>query len=438
MPNFKTLTKDANANLRFEEPLAPGDHRLTDLSQVRGEFHESRLLYQLGILAADEPLSDTERKQYLLFGGHRGCGKSTALRQLKEKLHRQDRFFVVFIDALDSLDINNLRYSDVVLAQAKGLFDALQEHEIEIDQIFLDRLEKWFDQRILTNSSTADFAASIEGVTKVKGGIPWLAELFVKLQSAIKINSTYKDEIRTEVRNHFSDFAAAFNELIRHAEERIASRRLGKRLLFIVDGTDRLRGEDAERFFVGDIHQLQLIESIFVYCAPITLLSEKNLHGFESFRLPMIRIGEKSTNYDPSSPAAETLKQLIGKRMSMDLFEGIATVDYLIEHSGGHVRDLIRLLRYALREAQSRLVTRQMAEQAVKLLAAEYSRLIEQDDYKLLARIDGQPPDYAPVSEQTRRLLYDLILLEYNSSWWQTHPVVRSLPAYRRTAAAEV
>lgn len=151
----------------------------------------------------------------------------------------------------------------------------------------------------------------------------------------------------------------------------------------------------------------------------------------------MIRIGEKSTNYDPSSPAAETLKQLIGKRMSMDLFEDIATVDYLIEHSGGHVRDLIRLLRYALREAQSRLVTRQMAEQAVKLLAAEYSRLIEQDDYKLLASIDNQPPDYAPVSEQTRRLLYDLILLEYNSYWWQTHPVVRSLPAYRRTAAAE-
>ena len=341
---------------------------------------------------------------------------------------------MIFIDALDALDINNLRYSDVVLAQAKGLFDALQEESIEIDQIFLDRLERWFDQRILSKTSKSDFAASIEGVSKVKGGIPWLAELFVKLQSAIKINSTYKDEIRTEVRNHFSDFAEAFNQLIRHAEERIGDEGHGKRLLFIVDGTDRLGREDAERFFVSDIHQLQLIESIFVYCAPIDLLFENSLHGFEKLRLPMVKLGEKSAEYDSSSPAAEALKRLIGKRMSMELFEESATVDYLIEHSGGHVRDLIRLLRYALREAQSRQVTRRMAEQAVRLLATEYSRLIEQEDFELLVDIDSQPPYHTPVTERTRRLLYDLVLLEYNAYWWQTHPAVRSLPAYRRVA----
>jgi len=434
MPDFKELTREANANLRLEEPLAPGDPRLTDLSHVRGEFHESKLLYQLGILEVDDPLGDVDPRQYLLFGGHRGCGKSTALRQLKEKLNRSDRYFVVFVDALDALDINNLRYSDVVLAQAKGLFDALLKESIEIDHVFLSRLEDWFSQRILSNSSTRDFAASVEGTAKAAGGIPWLAEIFVKLQSAIKINSTYKNEIRTEVRNHFSDFAGAFNQLIRHAEEQINNRNLGKKLLFIVDGTDRLRGDDAERFFVGDIHQLQLIESIFVYCAPITLLSEKSLHGFECFRLPMIKLGEKSTNYDPSSPAATTLKQLVDRRMSRELFEDDNTIDYLIEHSGGHVRDLIRLLRYALREAQSRQVTLQMAAQAVKELASEYSRLIEQDDYKLLALVDDQPADYVPVSEQTRRLLYDLILLEYNSYWWQTHPVVKSLPAYLRVS----
>jgi len=432
MPDFKALTKQAIANLRFEEPLTPSDPRLTDLSQVRGEFQESRLLYQLGILEADDPLSDAERKQYLLYGGHRGCGKSTALRQLKEKLHQSDRFFVVFIDALEALDINNLRYSDVVLAQAKGLFDALQKAEIQIDKIYLDRLEQWFDQRILSKTSKTDFAASIEGGVNAKGGIPWLADLFVKLQSAIKTNSTYKDEIRTEVRNHFSDFADAFNLLIRHAEEQIIGKDLGKRLLFIVDGTDRLRGEDAERFFVSDIYQLQQIESIFVYCVPVTLLSEHNLHGFEAFRLPMIKLSEKSTSYVPSSAAAETLKQLISKRMSMDLFEDTYTVDYLIEHSGGHVRDLIRLMRYALREAQSKQVTREMAVRSVEQLATEYSRLIEQDDYKLLVEIDSKPADYVPVSKQTRRLLYDLVLLEYNSYWWQTHPVVRSLPAYRR------
>ena len=341
---------------------------------------------------------------------------------------------MIFIDALEALDINNLRYSDVVLAQAKALIDALQRESIDIDPVFLNRLVSWFDTRLLTQARTKDFAAAVEGSVKAKGGIPWLAELLVKAQSAIKVNSTYKDEIRTEVRNHFSEFAGAFNQLVHHAEERIDGRNLGTRLLFIVDGTDRLGREDAERLFVSDTHQLRLIESLFVYCAPINLLSETSLHEFDVFRLPMIKLGDKSSDYDPSSAAAATLKELIGKRMSMELFEDAGTVDYLIARSGGHVRDLIRLLRYALREAQSRLVTRQMAERAVNELASEYSRLIEQDDYELLASIDRAPPDYVPVSDRTRRLLSDLVLLEYNSYWWQSHPVVRSLRAYRRAA----
>jgi len=47
MPDFKELTREANANLQIEDPLTPGDPRLVDLSQVRGE---RRLLYDLVLL----------------------------------------------------------------------------------------------------------------------------------------------------------------------------------------------------------------------------------------------------------------------------------------------------------------------------------------------------------------------------------------------------
>ena len=72
-----------------------------------------------------------------------------------------------------------------------------------------------------------------------------------------------------------------------------------------------------------------------------------------------------------------------------------------------------------------------MAATAARRLTKEYRRLVQPDDFALLARIDRAGTDYAPVTEQTRRLLYDLAPLEYNSYWWQSHPAVRALDGYR-------
>lgn len=97
--DLKDLSRKAIVNLRFDEPLEPGDERLVQLNDVRGDFKESNLLWQLGIWESDGEAETTLERQRFLFGGHRGCGKSTELRQLAQKLHRPDRYFVVFLDA---------------------------------------------------------------------------------------------------------------------------------------------------------------------------------------------------------------------------------------------------------------------------------------------------------------------------------------------------
>lgn len=79
---------------------------------------------------------------------------------------------------------------------------------------------------------------------------------------------------------------------------------------------------------------------------------------------------------------------------------------------------------------------RAAAESAVRKLGTEYQRLLEPDDYSLLAEIDRKPAEFTPVSDQTRRLLYNLALLEYNAFWWQSHPVVRTLSGYRQALEA--
>ena len=73
----------------------------------------------------------------------------------------------------------------------------------------------------------------------------------------------------------------------------------------------------------------------------------------------------------------------------------------------------------------------------MRRLSGDYRRLVEPKDYELLARIDAADKSETPIDEQSRRLLYDLVLLEYDDFWWQSHPAVRDLPGYA-TAAAKI
>ncbi len=107
----------------------------------------------------------------------------------------------------------------------------------------------------------------------------------------------------------------------------------------------------------------------------------------------------------------------------------------MIESSGGHPRELLRLLQLCCEFADAR-IDAAVVRQAVTQLASEYRRLLEPDDYTRLVEIDRNPLDVGN-DEGVRRLLYCLALLEYNDGTWRrSHPVIRTLEGYRRAAAA--
>ena len=67
--------------------------------------------------------------------------------------------------------------------------------------------------------------------------------------------------------------------------------------------------------------------------------------------------------------------------------------------------------------------------------ASEFRRILESEDYALLARIDSSP-ETPPYSERARVLLYNLALLEYNDFYCRSHPVIRTTNAYRAARGA--
>ena len=71
---------------------------------------------------------------YYLFCGHRGSGKSTELRRISHALHDEALYYVVFVDAAQELDVNNLRYQDVLLHLAGKLMAQLAGDDVPVDR----------------------------------------------------------------------------------------------------------------------------------------------------------------------------------------------------------------------------------------------------------------------------------------------------------------
>ncbi|MDM8546685.1 hypothetical protein QUF61_09355 [Candidatus Venteria ishoeyi] len=428
---------EVGESLRFDEPLAFDDPRFVKTDAARGEqFSYNALLRPLGIDSRNwEMKFEPKDRRYILFCGHRGGGKSTELRRVSARLADPARYFVVQLDALKDLDIHNLQYTDVLLALARALLADLQKNAITIDRIFLENLENWFKERIEKHEQTKQFAAEIKTGVKAEGGIPWLAKLFAEINTAFRLNSTYKEELRKVVKNHFKEFAEGFNQLISAAETQIRKKNAGRKLLFVVDGTDRLNQKDSDRFFVSDAYQLQEIHGLFIYCAPIHLIYE---HGqinqiFPNiFKLPMIKLHEAEGQR--LAEGYNTLSNMLYRRAAPELFDNEASVEKLIQASGGHPRDLLRLLNYAFGSAEGDYFDENAINLAIAQLATDYRRLLDKEDYQLLVEIDREPRR-SHNAERSRTLLYNLSLLEYNSYWWNSHPVIRTLPSYQSALA---
>ena len=413
---------EVNATLRLDEPLnGDQDSRWVDTHAARGGASLDRLTKMLGVDMATGELRNAPKRGYYLFCGHRGSGKSTELRHIGNRLNKP--YHVVFADAALQLDVHNLRYQDILLHLAGKLAESLSKRGVHIDSVHLRNLDDWFTERVQRSEKTSDFAMEAKAGVGTELTIPVLAKVFASISTTLRTNTTHKEELRRTLRNYFSDFASAFNQFIGAAQ-----RKLGQPILFVVDGTDRLGEDDARVFFTTDIYQLQQVRGLFIYCAPIRLAYQDNaLSGDfdEVFHLPMIRVEEEDGS--PNDDGRDAMRRMLLRRAHENLFEP-GVVDYLVQHCGGHPRELLRLLQYAFSHAEGQRFDMDGARKAVADLGSDFRRSLRTDHYRHLARVDvGEEPDDA---DRSQWLLYNLALLEYNDFYRRSHPAIRETSAY--------
>lgn len=376
-----------------------------EIEQNEINIEELKIRLELG-LETREPIK-------LLFTGHRGSGKTSTLNRLISNL--DDRFFVVDYSVFDLLDINDITYVDVVFSILAKMLEKVQENGIELGKSLNERAKQWGSYIIETTiqDKVMDAGISVN-----------LPLYFINLLGRMKSEETTRTDIRKQIEPRVSELISIINDTIAEIEKS------EKQVLVIIDNLEKIDSDKALNLFYGHATQLTQPLCKIIYTFPISLKSSEK---FMQIRInfsdviihPNIKIHKKDGSRDEDGTCF--MNEIVSKRVSIDLFED-GTLEYIIDMSGGVVREYIRIIRDSAIRALARRktsISKDIAIEVVNGLKNLYKAQLSDGDYEVLK--DVCSTNDIKRDEQLVGLLHNLSVLEYKNaeSWCDLNPIVR-------------
>jgi hypothetical protein len=444
--NVARTLKDAYNLSNPVQPLPPGDPRYVDCTPVRGNEDVVTQIFN-AITWSDVHVAQ-------LFTGHRGSGKSTELLRLQARLEEAD-YVVLYFEADDDLDLNDLEYTDLLLSIARRVASDLKPKSIDLPEDLLKSVADWFSETLYTEEQRREIDRELAAEAKLGLGLPetlpLVARLLARVTGQIKTGRAIKTEIRRRLDPQISQLIGNLNLLLDAAHARI--RRQGKQgLVLLIDNLDRIVFRDLgdgrtthHALYVEHGEQLRALHCHLVYTVPISVMYSDRATAvtaiFPDYQvLPMLKVRNRDGSDYP--PGLGYLRDILASRMDLEVLFTPDAVDYLCRASGGHPRDLMILVRYACtyapRDVWPRPITLEVLKRAEARLVAEYSRMIPEDHFPLLARVHLLKT--VQNDDAHERMLYNLSVLEYVNDappWHDVHPAVTKLPKFEEALQNE-
>lgn len=403
-----------------ENPLEPDDPRRVPLYQDADSDPVERL-------ARTIQFSDEESRQF--FSGFRGSGKSTELLRLRATLQERE-YLVYYANALDYLNpALSVDISELLVLLAGAFSDAVEKEEaLSISgESYWTRFVGYLTRTkvVLEGIDVGIF----KDVAKLKVAIRDTPSFRQQLQQAL---SSRLYEVERESKSFFEEYAAALR--------RKYPAKAG--IVFLFDNLEQLRGSaSTEQEVIGSVQRLFSIHADrlnlpyihVVYTVPPWL--KFLMSGTEVEILPSIVQWKNNAERTKHAVGHACLKQIIDARFGTDgmhrFFGETRGADEFVRVCGGNPRDLIRLLREAIRRAVSLPITDAVVEASLRTVREQFLP-IPTEDALWLDRIargrksalkDGSPETIArfAVFLDTHLVLF----LRNGDEWYDIHPLIR-------------
>lgn len=235
-------------SVEFNNPIDEKNEFFTDFSGLRKGFNEAKIFKILNVNPNTKGCNGLASAQKVFLSGHRGTGKTTELKKLRNEINATKCFLVVFCDVShEELDVNNIDFVDIVIFMLEQLVKELKDRQIDIKEKDIKSFYSWYEQRIIEINDKTDASATIETEASVKATIPLLFSLIAKTKAKLSASQDTKDTIRRVFTNKFSDFSQKFNEFILNIKETIQKDSVAKDILFIIDGFEKIGTLEARK-----------------------------------------------------------------------------------------------------------------------------------------------------------------------------------------------
>jgi energy-coupling factor transporter ATP-binding protein EcfA2 len=375
----------------------------------------------------------------ILFTGHRGCGKSTELKRIQS--HWATEYRVIYLEVNEETDINDADYTDLYLIVMKQVEFELRKLGLVLDSKLRENFERWFKEVTDENEHSVESSVSIEGEVTLGPEAPFLAKLLVKLLAQIKGSDKRKTTIRQTLQRDISRLKADINLLLGDANRKV--RKLyPKGFLVIFDNLDRVPPKVGNHLFFDYAAQLQDLHCTLIYTVPISVLcSPRNLSNTfgNPHVVPMVNIYQLDhgcLDLKCSDAVLDAFSSVIAQRVKVEaVFESPRDeLRNLAKLSGGHVRQLMQMMRTACQTASTREHEKITAEDVVyagKQEQFNFERFIPEEHYSILAQVCVSKN--IPKDEIGQLMLFNTSVLEYNGDnrWNYPNPVVKQSDLFK-------
>ncbi|SRR6266704_3211148 len=389
-------------------------------------------------IAQDDPISLmqttiewTVGSSVQLFSGFRGSGKSTELRRLRSSL-QDSNYIVLLFDAEDYLNLSiPVDVPDFLLAVAGAFgeavaFAGLLEGEIT-EYSYWDRFQAFLKKIHIEELETE------VGLGPMKFGV----------KANLRSDPDFTATLQRRMAGHLGSFVDDVREYVtsvvlklREAHPDAAG------IVLIADSIEHIRGISAnseevqrsvESLFAVHASKLHLPGVHVVYTVPPWL---KILYpGLSSLYepggvqvLPTLKVHERETG-EPFLAGLDILVDVVAARGDWTLLLSRDQLNKICLSSGGHLRDLLRILGDVLRRATALPVDEDVVDRALEAARNELLPIAE-EDARWLMRIslehDVALPDVERLPALARFLDTHLALCYRNGrEWYDLHPLIR-------------
>lgn len=400
---------DAKAVLEpeFQPDLFDNQHLYVDLDAIRDVDYLHDLYFDLGYNPGKKEFKIVSDYTKIIFSGHRGCGKSTELRRINKELNHPDRYFTVFIDLEKEVEVGSFQYTDFFSLLIHKLIQRLEEKKIDAG---LNRLQDLAKQLLPTkivesavDKEKLDSAASLGAEAGFK--------LFGLLGFKTSFKETFSGEneiattIRKEIKQNTLSLVYSLNAELVETRMAIEASGHGKDILFIIDGSEKVKSEVYEEIFIANGNIVSQLNMNLLTAVPISAFFqiEKAPYKFlNRYTVPMIKV-------DGDDRAEELMAEIVAKRIDLTIFIEKNALKTCITYSGGCIRQLFQVIHTALKKSLGEKIQQKHVEKAIKQLGMYLWEYLDNEHLRIL-----KEEDYRPAERKVDELLYILILLKYN------------------------